>query len=156
MIELSDSNVEPRQDVYAGFWIRTAAYAIDYLIVLFFLILVLGPLLSAAIDLFGISFHGDDEVLQGIGFGLGAVLWWYYTTGMESSKLQATGGKLLLKLRVSDLERQRIAFSKANVRFFSKLLSAAIFLFGFIMVAITKQKQGLHDKIAGTIVVRNP
>ncbi len=69
---------------------------------------------------------------------------------MESSRLQATLGKKLLKVKVTDLDWQRIGFGRATGRYWAKLLSAIILLIGFIMAALTQQKQALHDMMAGT------
>lgn len=48
----------------------------------------------------------------------------------------------------------QIGFGKANGRYWSKIISALILFVGFLMVAFTEKKQGLHDKIAGTLVIR--
>ena len=71
----------------------------------------------------------------------------------ESSGWQATPGKKLLSLVVTDMEGARIGFGKANVRFWSKIVSG-FFMIGYIMVAFTERSQGLHDMIAGTLVLR--
>ena len=72
----------------------------------------------------------------------------------ESSRLQATPGKMLLKLQVTDLAGQRISIGRALVRNVSKVLSLLPFGFGFMMVGITLRNQCLHDKIAKTLVVK--
>jgi len=73
---------------------------------------------------------------------------------MESSVRQATIGKGILGLRVTDLDGNRITFLRAAIRDLAKIISAFILLIGFIMVAFTERKQGLHDMIAGTLVVK--
>ena len=60
----------------------------------------------------------------------------------------------MLGLRVTDLNGNRIGFGKATGRYFGKILSGMICFIGFIMVAFTEQQQGLHDMLAGTLVVR--
>ena len=55
---------------------------------------------------------------------------------------------------VTDLEGRRIGFGKATGRHFAKILSALILGIGFLMVAFTQRKQGLHDILAGTLVVK--
>jgi uncharacterized RDD family membrane protein YckC len=40
------------------------------------------------------------------------------------------------------------------VRYFAAILSAAILCIGLLMIAFTEKKQGLHDMLAGTLVVR--
>jgi uncharacterized RDD family membrane protein YckC len=78
---------------------------------------------------------------------------WLYFTLQESSQRQATIGKMALGIVVTDLNGERIGFAKATGRYFAKILSAIILLIGFIMVAFTEKKQGLHDILAGTLVV---
>ena len=58
----------------------------------------------------------------------------------------------MARLKVTDERGQRIGFGQANARHWSKLLSAVMAI-GFIMVGLTRKKQGLHDKIAGTLVL---
>ena len=85
---------------------------------------------------------------------LSVVVGWLYYALMESSGMQATLGKKALGLIVTDESGQRISFARATGRYFAKIVSALILLIGFIMVAFTERKQGLHDKLAGTLVVR--
>jgi uncharacterized RDD family membrane protein YckC len=91
---------------------------------------------------------------QGLGFVLGVLIQWLWFTIAESSKWQATIGKKMVGLKVTDENGERIGFGKANWRYWSKILSALILFVGFVMVAFTEKKQGLHDKIAGTLVVK--
>jgi uncharacterized RDD family membrane protein YckC len=49
---------------------------------------------------------------------------------------------------------RRISFGQATGRYFSKILSSIILFIGYIMVALSEKKQGLHDMIAGTLVRR--
>ena len=77
---------------------------------------------------------------------------WLYFALMESSTRQATLGKMALDMKVTDDEGNRISFGRATGRYFAKILSALILLIGFIMVAFTDRKRGLHDMIAGTLV----
>jgi uncharacterized RDD family membrane protein YckC len=80
------------------------------------------------------------------------VTWLYYAL-CESSAWQGTVGKKLMGLRVTDTRGQRIGFGQATGRHFGKMLSGLILGFGFIMIAFTEQKQGLHDQMAGTLVL---
>jgi uncharacterized RDD family membrane protein YckC len=84
----------------------------------------------------------------------GTVLQWVYFAVMESSAKQATLGKMALGLRVTNMEGHRITFGRATGRHFAKLLSTLILLIGFLMVAWTPKKQGLHDQIADTLVLK--
>ena len=73
---------------------------------------------------------------------------------MESSRKQATIGKLTQSLVVTDLQGERISILRALTRNISKILSGMILLIGFIMAEFTKKKQALHDLIAGTLIIK--
>jgi uncharacterized RDD family membrane protein YckC len=60
---------------------------------------------------------------------------------------------MALGIVVTDLEGRRISWGRANARYWSKFISALIFLIGYIMAGFTQKKQALHDMIAGTLVV---
>ena len=61
---------------------------------------------------------------------------------------------MAVQIKVTDLEGNRVSFGRASGRYFGKFLSGILLLAGFIMVAFTAKKQGLHDIIAGCLVVR--
>lgn len=128
---------------YGGFWRRCVAYLAD--LVLLALLLAVFFLVEVDADL------GPRPLMLGV---FGVVVAWLYFAGMESSIEQATLGKMLLGLRVTDLEGRRITFSRATARLFAKILSALILYVGFIMVGFTAKRQGLHDKLAGTLVLK--
>lgn len=48
----------------------------------------------------------------------------------------------------------RISLGQAFIRYFAKFLSAMILYIGFMMAGWTEKKQALHDKLAGTLVVK--
>jgi uncharacterized RDD family membrane protein YckC len=79
---------------------------------------------------------------------------WLYEALMESSSYQATLGKMILGMKVTDLYGNRISFGRATGRHFAKILSGMVLCIGFIMVGLTQRKQGLHDLLAGTLVRR--
>lgn len=72
---------------------------------------------------------------------------------MENSATQGTLGKLALGIKVTDLNGRRIGFGRATGRHFGKFISTLTLLIGYIMVAFTQKKQGLHDMMAGCLVV---
>lgn len=86
----------------------------------------------------------------------GIIVWWLYYSLFESSSWQATPGKRLLGLKVTDVNGVHINFKRASARFFGRLLSSAILGIGFLFVIWTKHKQGLHDLLANTLVLRKP
>ena len=75
---------------------------------------------------------------------------------MESSVKRATLGKMALGIAVTDVDGRRITFMRATGRHFAKMISGLILLIGYLMAAWTKKKQGLHDILAGTLVVNKP
>lgn len=79
---------------------------------------------------------------------------WLYEALLTASSWQGTVGKRVLRLKVTDEAGSRISFGRATGRFFAKILSQALLWIGFIMVAFTDRKRGLHDMIAGTLVMK--
>jgi uncharacterized RDD family membrane protein YckC len=156
---------------FGGFWIRVAAYFIDSIIMLV-LIGVLYFALTAVglIDFAALSALADESsmqpgaeldpavAMQAIGqvgiFYLGIFLVaWLYDALLTSSPMQATPGKMVLGLRVTTADGEPIGFGRATGRFFGKIISGMICNVGYLMVAFTSRKQGLHDMIANTVVV---
>jgi uncharacterized RDD family membrane protein YckC len=78
---------------------------------------------------------------------------WLYFAGMESSRYQATLGKMVMGIIVTDLDGYRISFYTATIRHFSKIFSGAIGGYGYYMIGFSKRKQGFHDKVAECLVV---
>lgn len=134
-------------DNYAGFWIRLGAYLIDFVI-----IVAVSAALGAA---FGLSFIEESQNPEyGIIDLISLLAGIAYFAGFESSQMQGTPGKRALGLVVTDVNGNRISFLRALGRYFGKIISAIILFIGFIMVAFTERKQGLHDMIASTLVLR--
>jgi uncharacterized RDD family membrane protein YckC len=133
---------------YANFGQRLLAWLIDYLVNLgigFVVGLVIGVIFAAAKA-------GDTA---GLVAGLiGWVISWLYYALQESSAAQATLGKRALSLTVTDMQGNRISFGRATGRFFVKLLSGLTLGIGFLMVAFTERRQGLHDMVASTLVLK--
>lgn len=131
---------------YAGFWKRVLAYIIDFIpLIIISFVLAIG----SGQDLLAT----DSDPSFGISDLLGLVIGIAYFAGFESSSWQATPGKRALGLIVVDTNGRRITLGKAVGRYFAKILSGLILLIGFIMIAFTERKQGLHDLIVGTLVV---
>jgi uncharacterized RDD family membrane protein YckC len=80
-------------------------------------------------------------------------LTWLYYAFMESSKYQATLGKMVLGIVVTDMNGQRISFGRAVGRNLAKIVSQIILCIGYLMIAFTQKKQGLHDIMANCLVV---
>jgi uncharacterized RDD family membrane protein YckC len=79
---------------------------------------------------------------------------WLYFAVMESSSKQGTLGKMVLKLKVTDLNGNRLGFGRATGRYFAKWINSFALYVGWIIAGFTARKQGLHDFIAGTLVLK--
>jgi uncharacterized RDD family membrane protein YckC len=79
---------------------------------------------------------------------------WIYFAYFYSSKNQGTLGNMAVRVAVTDMQGNRITFGRATLRFFAMYLCLFTIFIGFIIIALTKYKQGLHDKIAATLVFR--
>ena len=75
-----------------------------------------------------------------------------YEGVLASSSLQATLGKRVLGIFVTDTDGDPVSFGRASVRFLAKGLSSILFL-GFAMQLFSKKGQALHDKISGCLVL---
>jgi uncharacterized RDD family membrane protein YckC len=140
---------------YGGFWIRVVAAIIDSLIIQIIVFpLALGFGVGLGLAGATVNMPGEGVRMVGLmtGFALSVFIMWLYEALMTSSSKQATVGKLALGLRVTDLAGNRISFGRATARVLSKYVSSAILFIGYLMVAFTDRKQGLHDMIAGTLV----
>lgn len=143
------------RDAYGGFWRRLLACALDCL-VFWITISVFQFLLGFTSTGFGGSSEVRGPVLWMV---VVLVLWqtcvcWVYYALWESSTYQATPGKMALGLVVTDLEGNRISISRATGRFFAQTLSVLTLGIGYIMIAFMQKKQGLHNLVAGCLVVR--
>ena len=134
---------------YAGFWIRFAACIVDNLIIM----IISAPywfynyqqMVAMPVDQMPLYSAGDAILHLVIG---AAVVWFWVKKG-------ATPGKMLFGLQVRDAKTgQFISVPRALLRYFSYLISSVILCLGLIWVGFDKKKQGWHDKIAKTVVVK--
>jgi uncharacterized RDD family membrane protein YckC len=138
---------------WAGFWIRFIAIIIDVILIQ----IVLSPLRMMGFvgGVLGSRMHTPVPGLASLFAivpGISVLVSWLYEALMESSAQQATLGKMIFGLKVTDLQGNRISFARATGRHFAKIISAMIILIGFIMAGLNERKQALHDMIAGTLV----
>ncbi|AIF46241.1 RDD family protein [Dyella japonica] len=151
---------------YASFWQRFGAWVIDLAVLMvpstiaFYALgglsayehlmaqLQTTPDMSATIREYVEATRGSNIAVIVIGF--------LYYTLFEASRLQATPGKLALRLRVTDINGQKPGFGRAALRNVVRLTNALTGLIPFvcyIAVAWTQRKQGLHDLVARTLVL---
>ena len=145
---------------YAGFWIRFWASLIDTFIMLLILLPLIASIyglnsMSMEMSSDGMSYSASSYSFQGSGnFFLNYILpaiiviaFWLFKS--------ATPGKMITKLTIVDAKTgKKPTLVQFLLRYVGYFLSS-IFLLGFIWVIFDKRKQGWHDKIAGTVVIKN-
>ena len=133
---------------YAGFWIRTWASIIDA----FLLSIIILPVMFA---IYGEYYWEYDGFFAGpmdflISWVLPAcitILFWVYR--------QATPGKMVISAKIVDAETGKKPTTGQCVgRYFAYIPSMLVFGLGFFWIAFDRRKQGWHDKLAGTVVVK--
>lgn len=145
VLSYGQASYGPRGLAYAGFWWRFLAVLIDGIIVGVFNAIVTAILKAGG---------GDDG--EAVGNLIGMVVAWLYDALQESSVHQATLGKRICGIVVTDMNGQRIGFGRATGRHFAKWISSCILLIGYLMQLWTERRQALHDIMAGTLVWRKP
>ena len=136
------------QVAYGGFWLRLVAYIIDAIL--------LSIAMGVVGGVIGMNFYDPTAVTYSAsGNFLYIVVAWLYFALLESSERGATVGKMALGLRVVTDKGERLSFMNATGRYFAKIISALILCIGFIMIAFTDRKRGLHDMIASTLVIKS-
>lgn len=157
---------EQKSVVYAGFWWRFLAHLIDQIVLSVASSIFIIPIMG----IFGLSIYSMSE--SGMDLEDSPVFWgsiislyasviiisvlinWLYYAIMESSKTQGTVGKLVLNIKVTDYNYQKVTFGRATGRVFGKYVSSFILMIGYIMAGVTEKKQALHDMMASCYVIK--
>lgn len=133
---------------FVGFWPRVGAALIDSLLIL----VICVPLVTM---IYGREYWASSRILQGpadflINWVLPAiaiVLFWVYR--------QATPGKMAIAARIVDARTgERPSTRQLVVRYLGYYVAMLPLMLGILWVAFDPRKQGWHDKLAGTVVVR--
>lgn len=152
---------------YAGFWRRFVAWFLD-VILIWILIYPLRIFMLTGSHTLGEIWmnnlqHPDhlmmpsiDEIIRESCIGLfTTLLTIFYFASFESSRFQATPGKIVIGIRVTDQLGQRISFWRAVGRYLAKTISGMTLLIGYIMAGVTPKQQALHDELADTLVIKS-
>lgn len=121
---------------YAGFWRRLVAVIIDGVI--------LGAITGVLMAIFG---------AQQAASWLGSIIGIIYVIGFWTWRGQ-TPGKMVMGIKIIKTDGSPIGIGRAILRYVGYLVSTIIIYIGYLMIAWDSKKQGLHDKIAGTYVVK--
>lgn len=145
--------IKPYFGEYAGFLRRLYANLIDCVI-----ILLIGGLIFITVSLAIPKLYNEDSIFPIILlcclYLMFPISVWLYYAFLESSEKQATLGKQLIGVIVTDVKGNKISFLRATGRFFGRALSGLPLCIGYLLPIITEKKQTLHDMITGTIVVK--
>lgn len=134
---------------YAGFWIRTGASIIDTILML----MIIVPILTA---IYGSEYWVDEAYVEGtwdvvlnyLFPAIAVITFWAYKS--------ATPGKMITNLKIVDARTGgKPSTGKFILRYLCYYVSTIPLLIGLIWVGIDDRKQGWHDKLAGTLVVKN-
>lgn len=147
--------------VFAGFWLRAIAYLLDTVV-----ISLVGGLVASFYPATFIKYPDAAATataanplaslpqLTPLGFAITIAATWFYYTLFEASNWQATPGKRVLKIYVTDMFGQRPTFARIAGRNFAKIISNLTFLVGYLVAGFTVKKQALHDLISSCLVLR--
>ena len=154
---------EPAREFgYAGFWIRAAARFIDLLVILaVFNLFFLMDRYGAQAGLWEGGGFGEsliagrisaEQVMRGLFLLVFPIFYYVYLHGFCGQ----TFGKMALRIRVLNEDGSPIGYRKSLVRWFGYMLCDLTLYVGYIWAAFDARKQGFHDRICRTIVVRDP
>ncbi|HEY5673655.1 MAG TPA: RDD family protein [Malonomonas sp.] len=134
----------------AGFWMRVVATLLDGLVV-FVLQFVLGSLLAVAGFATGNGGSGEiGSLVMLFSYVLGFAYYIFFT-----GYCGQTPGKMALRIKVIRRDGSDIGYGRAAFReVLCKTISGLLLGIGYLMVAFDEQKQGLHDRMADTYVIK--
>jgi uncharacterized RDD family membrane protein YckC len=152
---------------YAGFLRRLMAFLLDIILISLLvsplkIFLITGS--QSAMDIFVHNMqHPDnlimptiDEIIRESWIGITTTfLTFFYFASFESSRFQATPGKIAIGIRVTDMYGNRLSFWRAAGRYIAKYVSNITLLIGYIMAGTTPKAQALHDELADTLVIKS-
>jgi uncharacterized RDD family membrane protein YckC len=133
---------------YAGFWLRVGAALIDTVLVS----LIIWPVLTAV---YGMDYWSGERLIQGpVDFlvswilpAVAVILFWLAR--------QATPGKMAIGARIVDAKTGgKPTTAQLLIRYAGYYVAMIPLFIGILWVAFDPRKQGWHDKMAGTVVVR--
>jgi len=152
-----------KDEVYAGFWIRIGANLIDLIIFIVVYLFSYWLMMFVFHDLLSFSLYYMDDY-KNIRQNYFLTFWnvffqsllpfiatiWFWL------KFQATPGKMAVNLRLVDAETGGTISKKQSIgRYFATIVSLIPFGLGYFWIAFDQKKQSWHDKLAGTVVIRN-
>lgn len=134
---------------YAGFWKRLLATLIDTTL----LLLIIWPIM---IGIYGEAYLESESAIMGAWDFLISYIFPAFLTVTFWVCKSATPGKMITKIKIIDAESGlKPSIGQCLGRYLGYYISILPLFLGIIWVALDKKKQGWHDKLAGTIVVKS-
>ena len=144
------------QTKYASFWIRALAFIIDFgLMFALFVSAVIVISINIGMILLPEGYSSSDLsrwFYRGLGPAAACVIFFYWIY-FPSTSWQATPGKRLFAIHIIRVDGRRVTGWLALGRMLAYFLSSISAGLGFLMIASTDQKEGLHDIVCGTRIV---
>ncbi len=141
--------MQAQEPSYAGFWVRTLANVIDAL-------LIMAVTMPILVMTYGWDYFAEstqlasgvvDILVSWVLPPVAVIAFWNYR--------QATPGKILMSIKIVDAKSgDKPAMGQLIGRYVAYFLSAIPLGMGYLWVAFDQRKQGWHDKLAGTLVVK--
>jgi len=145
-------DVTPATSPKAGFWIRVVAYLLDFFL-LWTVEFVLSLLIGMIVNMLGLPTEGNPSI-EVVIWMFGATLSIAYAVFFIGYCGQ-TPGKMALRIKVIRTDGSPVSYGRAVLReVLGKFISGILLGVGYLMVAFDSQKQGLHDKMADTYVIK--
>lgn len=136
---------------YAGFWIRAGATIIDTIL----LMIITFPIL---VSIYGWGYFDWEQTGFIAGFADFLISWVFPAIVVIAFWItkQATPGKMAVSAKIVDATTGSAPSAGQLVgRYFAYFVAGLPLGLGILWVAFDKKKQGWHDKLAGTVVVRH-
>jgi uncharacterized RDD family membrane protein YckC len=134
---------------YAGFWLRLGSTLIDAVILLFLLFMLdraftffIGNVFASTASIVAVSLIAWLITVAYF------VVFWVWRG--------QTPGKMIFGIKIIRTDSSPVHRSCAVSRYFGYIICVLTAFIGFVWIAFDERKQGLHDKIAGTYVVKLP
>jgi uncharacterized RDD family membrane protein YckC len=136
---------------FGGFWRRGMAFFIDQMIICFLLFLIGVLFIQAYFSLY-IGEFSVMSFMTALWFTtlLINILYFSYFHGTSGQ----TPGKMIMDLKVVQLTGGKMTLGLGFLRWVGYIFSALFSGLGFIWIAFDRKKQGWHDKLAKTVVIR--
>jgi uncharacterized RDD family membrane protein YckC len=143
---------------HAGFAVRLVAYLIDgvVLAILSLIILRIAYHFSGSTDdgqVIPVAVYASSGGINALVASIGNILSIAYVVAFWAWRGQ-TPGKMVMGIKIVRTDGSPIGIGGAILRYIGYIVSGLMFCIGFLWIALDPEKQAVHDKIAGTYVIR--